>query len=76
MIKCVVLLSKFINSDTSRDHSLRVSDESFGGRKTTIPAGRSILANTVFDVTKSERKRSDSYKIKQIKSECDHNFQH
>lgn len=49
------------------DHSLRMSFAFFVRLKVTIPAGRSIFAKTVLDVTRLDKNSSDSWTKRQTK---------
>ena len=48
------------------DHSFNISLGSLCFAKFIKPSGRSILANTVFDTTRSDKKSSVSYRNKKV----------
>ena len=62
VMRCVVRLRSCIRVLRLCDHSLRISLDSLCALKVTMPAGRSILANTVLDTTNSDRNNSVSWK--------------
>ena len=64
VIRCVVLLSSPMSVLMLCDHSLRIPFGSLCWLKFTMPLGRSILANTVLDTTRSDRNCSLSCRWK------------
>ena len=61
VMRWVVRFKSCIRALRLWDHSFRISLDSLWALKLTMPAGRSILANTVLDTTSSERNNSVSW---------------